>query len=463
LTSQQIQELQKALPGRVYTDGTSLQDKSGDFGRMLRRTPGAVVRPASADDVVAVVRFARAHRLPVATRGEAHTQSGQALTEGGILLDQTSLSKIEAIRPADPSVTCQAGVRWMDLVAATVSRGLIPPVLTNNLGVTVGGTLSVAGLGVASYRYGTQADNALELEVVTGAGDRVRCSRVENPEIFDAVRSGLGQFGIIVGAKLKLRACRPMTRTYFLLYDDLPTLMDDAQVLMESERFHYLESWCVPCPQGFRKVDGDFHPFAEWFYPLHATIEFDPASPPDEAAALAGLHFYRKSHVGERTVIEFSNRLEPLFVVWKRMGYWANAHPWMETILPWKAAAGYISQVLSNLPPTLLGGGHVLLWPCKGTTSSVPLFQAPRADYVMGFGILPGVPPEFLEPVKARLNRASDASMAAGGKRYLSGLLAFDRPRWKQHFGEVWPRILDLKRTYDPDGVLNPGFIDYGE
>jgi FAD/FMN-containing dehydrogenase len=81
----------------------------------------------------------------------------------------------------------------------------------------------------------------------------------------------------------------------------------------------------------------------------------------------------------------------------------------------------------------------------------------------MGFGILPGIPPEFLEPVKARLNRASDASMAAGGKRYLSGLIAFDRPRWKQHFGEAWPRILQLKKAYDPDGVLNPGFIDYGE
>jgi cytokinin dehydrogenase len=440
LTGQQIQELQRLLPGRVHTDGASLQEKSADFGRMIRRTPGAVVRPAGAEDVVKVVRFARGGRIPVAARGEAHTQSGQALTEGGILLDLTSLSRIESIDSSLPAAVCGAGVRWRDLVAATVPGGLIPPVLTNNLGVTVGGTLSVAGLGVSSFRYGTQADNALELEVVTGAGDRVVCSPAASPEVFDAVRAGMGQFGIITKAKVRLRPCPAANRTYFLLYDDLQALMDDSRNLMDTQRFHYLESWCVPCPQGFRKVEGEFQAFAEWFYPLHATFEFDPSAPPDEEALLADLRFYRKSHVGDRGPLEFSNRLEPLFAAWRRMGYWGNTHPWMETILPWGAAAPYIRQVLAGLPPTALGGGHVL-----------------------GFGILPGLPAEILAPVKARLGLASDAGMAAGGKRYLSGLVEFDRPRWRQHFGAAWARLLELKRTFDPDGILNPGFIDYGE
>ena len=52
--------------------------------------------------------------------------------------------------------------------------------------------------------------------------------------------------------------------------------------------------------------------------------------------------------------------------------------------------------------------------------------------------------------------------MAAGAKRYLSGFIEFDRPRWKQHFGTRWDELCRLKRTYDPDGILNPGFIDYG-
>ena len=104
----------------------------------------------------------------------------------------------------------------------------------------------------------------------------------------------------------------------------------------------------------------------------------------------------------------------------------------------------------------------MLLWPCRGTTSSVPLFMTPKMPLVMGFGILPGLPPDILPMVKPRLNAASDASMQAGAKRYLSGLIEFDRPRWKQHFGPKWSDVCRLKTTYDPDGILNPGFIDYG-
>ena len=73
-------------------------------------------------------------------------------------------------------------------------RGLVPRVLTNNLNVAISGTLSMAGLGVASFRYGTQADNVVELQVVTGTGEIVTCSREENRELFDVVRCGLSQF-----------------------------------------------------------------------------------------------------------------------------------------------------------------------------------------------------------------------------------------------------------------------------
>ena len=63
----------------------------------------------------------------------------------------------------------------------------------------------MAGLGVASFRYGTQADNVDELEVVTGTGEIVTCSREQNRDLFDVVRCGLGQFGVITRAKVRLR------------------------------------------------------------------------------------------------------------------------------------------------------------------------------------------------------------------------------------------------------------------
>jgi len=461
-TSTLAQDLRSLVAGQVLDDLPAREARSTDFGRILHRLPDVVVRPASTADVAAVVRYARRGGVRVATRGEAHSQTGQSLIERGILLDATSLDRILSIDAAGLAADCQAGVKWETLVGQTLPQGLVPPVLTNNLGVTIGGTLSVAGLGVASFRHGAQGDNVTEIEAVTGAGDTVVCSPTQNTEVWNAVRSGLGQFGVITRARLQLRRCLPKARTYFLLYDDLAALMRDAQAAIEQDRFDYLESWCVPCPQGFRWAGQTKEAFAAWFYPLHATVEFDPQSPPDDQARLAGLSPYRRTHVEDQDLIHFAARLEPLFALWRRSGYWAATHPWMETILPWVAAGAYIPQLLANLPPTALGGGHVLLWPCRGTVSRIPLFMVPPSPLVMGFGILPGLPPDVLPLVRPRLAMASDLSMAAGGKRYLSGLIEFDTPRWKQHFGPRWDEVRRLKKTYDPDGILNPGFIDYG-
>ncbi len=455
-------DLRALIAGQVLDDQAVRADKSSDFGRMIRRVPAVVVRPASTQDVAAVIRYARKNSVPIATRGEAHTQSGQATVANGILIDLTSLDRILSIDPGGLSADCQAGVKWETLVRQAIGRGLVPPVLTNNLGVTVGGTLSVAGLGVASFRFGAQGDNVTEIEAVTGAGDIEISSETRERAVFDAVRSTFGQLAVITRARLKLRRCRPKTRTYFLLYDDLGAIMRDARLAIEQDRIDYIEATCVPLPQGFKSVGSGKEAFAAWFFPLQLTVEFEPQSPPHDAQVLQGLAPYRTAHIDDQEILGFASRLEPLFAIWKRIGNWEMAHPWTETILPWGAAQPFITQVLANLPPTVLGGGHVLLWPCRGTVSHIPFFMYPQTPLVMGFGILPGVPPDLLPQARQRLNMVSDLSLAAGARRYLSGFIEFDRARWKQHFGPRWDELCGLKKTYDPDGILNPGFIDYG-
>lgn len=164
-------ELAGKIAGQVLTDEVSREAVATDFGRLIVRKPAAVVRPASAEDVASVVRFAAKNSLGVSTRGGGHSQTGQSLSEH-IVLDLTSLSQVRRVDEGAGAVVCQAGIKWRTLVEQLAPQQLSPPVLTNNLDVTVGGTLSTGGLGVASWRYGTQADNCLELEVVTGAGGK---------------------------------------------------------------------------------------------------------------------------------------------------------------------------------------------------------------------------------------------------------------------------------------------------
>ena len=453
-----VDRLGKFVRGQVLADEEILKGVQTDFGHIVEKVPEVVVLPSDAGDVQRVVEIANEEGWNVSTRGAGHSQGGQSLSQGGILIDMSGLNRIGSVE--EKSVRVQSGVLWRDLVVQTAERGLIPPVLTNNLNVTVGGALSMAGLGVASHRYGTQADNVEELEVVTGEGHRVCCSPSQNPELFNCSRCGLGQFAIITEARLKLRKFEPRVRCYYLLYDSLRALMDDLEKVLEEERADYIECWAAPCVQGFRGVAGNRMSFAEWFYPVQFTIEY-ASDPPQDDFVLADLAFYRRVHVEDGSLLEFVNRLESVFDHWRQIGTWSHAHPWMEAILPWETAVNYIEGVLKDFPPNLLVGGQVLMLPSRGTISSAPLFRHPKGKLVMGVGILPAVSKQFLPKVFPILSKASELCLKVGGKRYLSGWIEFEHDQWKDHFGSAWLKLVEWKQFYDPKGVLNPGFINY--
>jgi FAD/FMN-containing dehydrogenase len=172
------------LEGRVRRDEAALSGAADDFGHLVRHRPLAVLEPGSVDDVAAMVRYCREHRLPVAARGQGHATGGQAQVAGGLVIDMGTLRGIDV---RDGHAVVQAGALWSDLLRATLPARLTPPVLTDYLELSVGGTLSAGGLGGTSHRYGAQVDNVIELEVVTGTGERTVCSPARHADLFHAV------------------------------------------------------------------------------------------------------------------------------------------------------------------------------------------------------------------------------------------------------------------------------------
>ena len=122
---------------------------------------------------------------------------------------------------------------------------------------------------------------------------------------------------------------------------------------------------------------------------------------------------------------------------------------------------GKVEAVLPDLPPSVLVGGHVLLWPAKGKRSESRLFMRPPGENLIGFGVLPAIPARFWEQVRPMLDNLSRMSILMGGKRYLSGYIDFTPEEWREHFGEQWAPFCALKWKYDPDGLLNPGFLPF--
>lgn len=453
--------LMKEIEGVVYTPEQFTTDQVTNYGRIFHWTPRFVVQPKGWRDVVALVEFARKHKLHVTNRGSAHSQSQLAISEGGVLLDMKSMNRILDVDQDKLTVDVEPGVVWRDLTHHLKRWGLVPRVLTNNLGVTVGGTLSMAGIGVASFKYGSQGDNVVDMDVVTGEGNLVTCSPDRSADLFWGVIAGLGQLGVITRARLQLRRMKPMTRTYYLLYDDLRVFLDDARAAMSSDRWDHLESWGAPCAQGTRPVGGQRQVFAKWFYPFHLTVEYDPETPPDDERMLEGFSHYDHLYTDDCPTIDFLERMVPVFELWKKAGTWEFMHPWIECILPWETAADCIQEVLRDTPPAIQIGGHVLLWPAKGNTSRSLNFMRPAGDDLVGFGLLPAVPQRFWGEASERLENASRMMLMFGAKRYLSGWVNFTRDEWKEHYGPRWLELCDLKRRYDPDGIMNPGFIPF--
>jgi len=202
---------------------TTLAAAADDLGHLVHQTPNAVLLPASAHDVAAAVRRAAGQGRRFAAQGRRHSVFGRAQARDGVVADMGRLRTLHAVQR--DRVVVDAGATWREVVAATLPHGRTPPVLTDYLDLSVGGTLAVGGVGSATSRLGVMSDHVLELEVVTGQGEQVICSPDRHPSLFDAVRAGLGQVGVITRATLRLVPAPRLVRRFLLFYPDLATML----------------------------------------------------------------------------------------------------------------------------------------------------------------------------------------------------------------------------------------------
>lgn len=435
------------LDGTLTTAPEVLAEHADDYGHIISRTPAAVLYPGSIDDIVKMVRFARRHGTHIAMRGQGHSSFGQPQVEAGIVINSNSLAVIHEIG-ADYAVV-DAGVLWGNLFDAAAEHGLMPPVLTDYMGLTVGGTLSVGGIGGALQHYGLQADNVLELEVVTGEGKHVTCSPHRQRELFRSVLAGLGQTGLIVRAKVRLVPSLSDALVFNLYYDDLTTFLEDQVAVLDSGRFSYLEG------QAVARTDGP-----GWRFMLEGVAYHAAASPPDQAALLAGLRDSRaEAVITPQPLRDFVFRLDPLVEFLKQIGVWGFPHPGLSLWVPEEGATTFIDHVLSDLSVEQTGGGAILIYPIPTQRVQSPLYRLPASRVAFAFNILRITEPDS-DLVAQRLAENEyiyDQAALIGGTRYPIDALPFSRQDWRRQFGARWSSLVRAKRRFDPDGVLTPG------
>jgi cytokinin dehydrogenase len=432
------------LDGELLTDLTTLQNAADDFGHIVHRTPVAVLRPGSADDIVAMVRFCNRHLIPVAARGQGHSTFGQPQVEGGLVIDMSTLSTVHDV--GSRRAVVDAGAVWSQVLISALAEGKAPPVLTDYLELSVGGTLSVGGIGGTTFREGFQVDNVSSLEVVTGEGQLVTCSRGHNRDLFDAVLAGLGQCALIVRATVGLVRSTELARTYLLPYSDLATFTADQRRLIAPRRFDYVEGQVISDLAG------------GWTYLLEAAVYYTPPNEPDNEAVLRGLRYEGEPVIEEVSYFEFQNRLAEVVAELIRLGLWDFPHPWINLFLPSSVVDSFVSDVLAELAPQNVQW-PILLYPFWTRRSTRPMLQLPDEPVVFLLALLRTAPPApaVVEAMLAANRALYDRARDVGGTQYPIGAIPLERADWVDHFSDQWRKLVAAKRRYDPNRILTPG------
>src|SRR5438477_1258370 len=204
-----LRTLADLLPERCSTRPGDLETAARDASSLPGARPDAVVWPLSTDDVVAVVKLAAAHGVPLTARGAGSSLEGNPIpVRGGIVLDVSRMAEVVAIRPEDLQVDVQPGVVYAALNRQLRPHGLFfPPSPGGSADVaTIGGMAANNASGIYSVKYGGTRDHVRAATVVTGAGEVLRLGNRCRKSA-----SGYHLLGLLVGSEGTLAVATELT------------------------------------------------------------------------------------------------------------------------------------------------------------------------------------------------------------------------------------------------------------
>jgi FAD/FMN-containing dehydrogenase len=208
LKNEEVDQFKASLRGPLLGPGDAGYDVARTiWNAMIDRHPALIVRCAGVADVMRSIAFARDHDLLLAVRGGGHNIAGNAVCDGGLMLDM-SLMRSARIDLHERHAYVDAGCTLADFDHEAQAFGLATPLGINSTtgvaGLTLGG-----GFGWLSRKYGLTVDNLIAAEIVTADGERRWASADHESDLFWAIRGGGGNFGVVTLFQFQLHEVGP--------------------------------------------------------------------------------------------------------------------------------------------------------------------------------------------------------------------------------------------------------------
>ncbi len=211
-TDAALDELRRALPGRLLTTDDEVAPFSGDASRAAPEgRPLAVVTATSTDDVSQALRWAGAHQVRVSVRGSGTGLTGGAVAyPGGLVVSLAGLNRVLGLDPANRLADVEAGVLTAEIDDAATAYGLMyAPDPASYRESTIGGNIATNAGGLRCVKYGVTADSVAGLEVVLASGEVIRTGGRTRKDVvgYDLTRLFVGSegtLGIVTAATVRL-------------------------------------------------------------------------------------------------------------------------------------------------------------------------------------------------------------------------------------------------------------------
>ena len=314
-----IDELRGLLgPDQVLTEPEDTVPYGFDGTAVLRQTPRAVVFPAHAGEVAAVLRLAREARVPVVGRGSGTGLSGGSVpVDGGIVLCLQRMNRILELDRQNLTITVEAGVLTQEVFDAADEAGLFYPPDPGSMKIsTIGGNVAENSGGLRGLKYGVTRDYVMGMEVVLADGSTCwlgnKCVKdVAGYNLRDLFIGSEGTLGIVTRVMLKLLPRPAARQTLLATFDRMDTAAATVSAIIAAPiipcTLEFLDRRTIRCVEEFARVglpadaealllvETDGHPAAvaeeadciERLAREHGARSIDRTADPADAARLA--------------------------------------------------------------------------------------------------------------------------------------------------------------------------------